>query len=104
MKERIMVTTKIVLGGLVSAALLLQGAANYKVVGRYPIPGGWQLALPRSRQCLALGINFPSVSTWTSDFFPAVLTRASYFSTLPPLLTDSTFNICPRPAPSFIPF
>src|SRR5215471_4917918 len=30
---------KIVLGGLFSAAMLLQGAANYKVVGRYPIPG-----------------------------------------------------------------
>src|SRR5215472_18279673 len=30
---------RIVLGGLFSTALLLQGAANYKVVGRYPIPG-----------------------------------------------------------------
>ncbi len=29
-----------VLAALFSAALLSQGAANYKVVGRYPIPGG----------------------------------------------------------------
>ena len=29
----------IVLVGFFSAALLLQGATNYKVVGRYPIPG-----------------------------------------------------------------
>src|SRR5262245_59197618 len=28
-----------VLIGLFSAALLLQGATNYKVMGRYPIPG-----------------------------------------------------------------
>ncbi|HKQ75096.1 MAG TPA: YncE family protein [Blastocatellia bacterium] len=34
-----MLNTKSVLVGLFSAALLSQGATNYKVVGRYPIPG-----------------------------------------------------------------
>src|SRR5215468_6781025 len=34
-----MLITKSVLVGLFSAALLSQGATNYKVVGRYPIPG-----------------------------------------------------------------
>ena len=34
-----MLMARIVLIGLFSAALLLQGATNYKVVGRYPIPG-----------------------------------------------------------------
>src|SRR5215813_13958921 len=34
-----MLNTKSFLVGLFSAALLLQGATNYKVVGRYPIPG-----------------------------------------------------------------
>jgi DNA-binding beta-propeller fold protein YncE len=34
-----MLKTKSVLVGLFSAAILLQGATNYKVVGRYPIPG-----------------------------------------------------------------
>jgi DNA-binding beta-propeller fold protein YncE len=38
-----MLNMKCVLGGFFSAALLLQGAAGYKVVGRYPVPGvgGW---------------------------------------------------------------
>src|SRR5262245_66459793 len=34
-----MLNTKSVLVGLFSAALLSQSATNYKVVGRYPIPG-----------------------------------------------------------------
>ncbi len=38
-----MLITKSVLLGVFSAALLLQGATGYKVVGRYPVPGvgGW---------------------------------------------------------------
>src|SRR5215467_11138341 len=34
-----MPTMKLVLGGLFSAVLLLQGSTGYKVVGRYPVPG-----------------------------------------------------------------
>src|SRR5205085_10640829 len=34
-----MISTKIVLVSLFSAALLFQSPANYKLVGRYPIPG-----------------------------------------------------------------
>jgi len=38
-----MLITKSALYGFFSAALLMQGAAGYKVVGRYPVPGtgGW---------------------------------------------------------------
>ena len=34
-----MLITKYVLAGLFSAALLMQSGTNYKVVGRYPVPG-----------------------------------------------------------------
>src|SRR5216684_356839 len=34
-----MLSMKTILAGLSLAAMLLQGATNYKVVGRYPIPG-----------------------------------------------------------------
>jgi DNA-binding beta-propeller fold protein YncE len=38
-RRKIMRTSNTILAGLFSAALLLPGATNYSVIGRYPVPG-----------------------------------------------------------------